>query len=188
MGMFTRIIDTDGTEFQIKCGEDECETFHLGDTVTWEIHPDRPGKGKLLDDIYDGLDAWVLIKDHVVQAIVPRTDVAHALLIQEFGDIEPYDRAWWTETAWLQYDLKECQHALDDLAHELNQAQEEQAFLTSIIGLDDAAIASLRKEWYHKRLVTTMSGMLRTEMNYQGIARQVFKIEPLENDISKGAL
>ena len=79
MGMFTTVKATDGMEVQFHCGWDDCETYSIGDTVKWEVIPDCAGEGKLLDGVYQGYaskdgqdlgDKWVVIENHVIQAIL----------------------------------------------------------------------------------------------------------------------
>src|SRR5271157_6644683 len=76
MGCFTTIIHPiDGRGLQIKCGYDVCETYHVGDNVSWYVDKYWPKSGYLLDDVYDSFDDdWVIIKDHIVAAVVPRSE------------------------------------------------------------------------------------------------------------------
>ena len=73
MGMFTSVVHPDdGRELQIKCGTDDCERYHVGDTVNWFIRKERPKSGKLVDGVYQAYDDdFVVIKDHKIVAVVP---------------------------------------------------------------------------------------------------------------------
>lgn len=105
MGMFTTIVDRPGgPEYQIKCGYDELERYHLGDEVAWYVDSDYPGCGKLLDGFYDGTaskqedDRRVVIKGHRVVAIEPISMSFPEL--QAKYQIKPPPRSWWTAKAW----------------------------------------------------------------------------------------
>jgi hypothetical protein len=113
MGMYTSIIHPDdGRELQIKSGWDDCETYHVGDIVEWFVAEDCPREGKMLDDVYDsfsdkGEDDWVVIKDHVVFAVIPRTENEYGdrqILRDRFG-IKDLPDSEWTDEAWAEKKL-----------------------------------------------------------------------------------
>jgi hypothetical protein len=154
MGMFTTIIDPTGCgrELQIKCGYDDCDTYHVGDTVDWKIWPDKPGVGKLLDGVYEsysdrGVDDWVVIREHRIRELVPRDSllgqVGESGLLNYFK-IEPFERRWWTEAAWVRRELEEAKERL-------KEAEREVAFLGSLDGKTEEEIAAHRdkqlKSW-----------------------------------------
>jgi hypothetical protein len=115
--MFTSVYDADGVEYQIKTGWDDCDSYRLGDPVKWSIEKDHPGDGTLLDGVhrgcgYPGGDAFVVIKDHRIAAIVPVEPIdpdrdylwsdprsQYSRLMAEWQPVE-YERSWWTEEAW----------------------------------------------------------------------------------------
>jgi hypothetical protein len=59
MGMFTSVAHPEtGEEVQFKTGIDDCDWVTLGEEVPWQIWPDMPGRGKLLDGVYWGTDKY----------------------------------------------------------------------------------------------------------------------------------
>lgn len=168
MGMFTTIIHpVTGEDVQIKCGYDDLETYHVGDTVNWFIDKDWPKYGKLLDDVYLGYnkaydDTWVIIKDHIVLAVSDRNfndeeetyeNLKTRYNIQEVPDNE------WSEEVWAKYvDLK-------------NKSDEKyQKYLESISHLSGNA-----------RLAAILTYPLRERLNYESVARKCFTINQIED-------
>jgi len=114
MGVYTSIIHpVDGRELQIRSHYDMCETYKMGDNVKWVIYREWPKTGMLLDDVYEsysgkGLDDWVVIKDHIVAAVVPRTESGYANYmfirlqygVQELPDSEWTKEGWERKQAW----------------------------------------------------------------------------------------
>ncbi len=117
MGMYTSIHDAEGVEHQIKCGDDYCERFNIGDEVP--AHPDlgSPLEGYLLDDVYDAYSdvcetwTWVIIKDRKIHAVVTRTedplapgtlldrDIDYAFLYQKY-EIKALPHDTWADEDW----------------------------------------------------------------------------------------
>jgi len=100
MGMFTTIIH-EGQELQIKHGWDDCDVYQVGDRIEWSPDPRYPGDH--IDGVYDSCsedrsDPWVVIKDCVIVAVVPRRHGAVDLVMQ-YGITAP-DRNLWTPEQW----------------------------------------------------------------------------------------
>lgn len=118
-------------------------------------------------------DYYVIIKDHKVVAVEPRR-YKKALLGEDYYEeryeITPYEREWWTETEWLKTELKAREY-------DLKEASEAVAFLKSCVGKTDDEIKQMR----HNRWVYDMGAALREVMNYESLARQIFKVTPVEN-------
>lgn len=170
MGMFTSIIDpkTEIT-YQIKCGWDDCETFKVGDRVPSKIYPKYPGEGYLLDDVYDGCsypgkDAWVVIKDSFIVAIEPRTEdndyekqESDYDRLRRKYQIKDYPRNLWNEEGWRLKEEREAKYE-----------KENQEFLASIAHLPPK-----------ERFAQIFARPIRQMMSYQGIARQILKVEKI---------
>lgn len=162
MGTFTSIIHPDdGRKLQIYSGIDDCETYRVGDTVNWFVSKDYPRSGKLLDGVYDSYDDdWVVIKDHKVHAVVPRTDNGYGdyeIIKSRFGIQDLPDSAW-SEKGWARK---------RELDAKLEKEQEE--FEESIKHLPP-----------HKRFAAVLARPISRMLNYEGIARKILDIEPLE--------
>jgi hypothetical protein len=165
MGLFTSVIHPDdGRELQIKSGIDDCETYHVGDEVHWFVDRQFPRRGKLLDDVYDsfsgrGPDDWVVIKDHKIHAVVPRTENGYAdyqSLREQFG-IEDLPDSEWTEEGWKWKREREekCR-------------KENEEFRKSIAHLPPK-----------EQLALCLARPLSKQLGYAGIARRILKIDPL---------
>jgi hypothetical protein len=177
MGMFTTIIHPeDSRELQIKCGFDDCEIYSLGEEVWWEIWPDKPGRGKLLDGVYTshsdrGDDDFVLIKNHRVVGIMPKVESPKGVynractLATLFG-ITPYERNWWTESAWAKEELRQ-------VALEIESLQEKAKLLEACIGKSDEDIVKLREEHRAELLIKP----ILTVIGYESLTRQMFPIK-----------
>jgi hypothetical protein len=156
MGMFTSVIDPiDGTEHQIKCGYDDCDTYHVGDSVDWYINKSCPRSGKLLDDVYDSYDGmWVVIKDHVVVAVLPESygdynSIKEKFQVQDLPDSE------WPEESWIK-------------SRELEEKRKKEydEYLQSISHLSG-------KEHFAAILAYPMI----RELSHESIGRKIFSIE-----------
>jgi hypothetical protein len=170
MGMFTSITHPqDGRELQIKCGYDNMETYKVGDPVDWEIWPDKPGTGKLLDGAYDsysnGPDDWVIIKDHRVFAIVSRDSdlgkTGETGLTMFYGLVQ-FEASWWTPSAWNKHHLREAEA-------KKKQLEEDIEFFKDCLGRTDEEIIALRK----KRFTQAMGAFVRESLTGQSFARQI---------------
>lgn len=125
MGMYTSVILDDGTDVQFKTGWDDCDRFKVGDPVPWRVIPDNPPEGFLLDGVYDAVSGryspearkeiysgwWVVIKDHRIHEVVPRTadEVSYAQECHLFHRyaLEHPDPKLWTEAAWASKALRD---------------------------------------------------------------------------------
>lgn len=164
MGMFTSIIHpVDGRELQIKCGYDDCETYHVGDTVNWYVNKSWPKSGKLLDDVYDsysnnGPDCWVVIKDHIVVAVVS-SDRDYDSIKEEY-QVKDLPDSEWPDEAW------ERQRQLEDSTKE--KWAEYEKSISHLSGKE--------------RFAAIFAYPLRQNLNYESIARSMFKISPIEEE------
>jgi hypothetical protein len=160
MGLFTSIIHPeDGRELQIKCGQDACEWFRVGDDVGAQPDPYNPGSGYLLDDVYDsysdrGEDDWVVISGGRVVAVEPRSE--DPSLLRAKYNVHPPPREWWTEEAW---------------ANKAQREAEAKADLDKFMG----SISHLPEE---ERLAKAMIYPIMRTLGYASIARRAFSIEP----------
>ncbi len=95
MGNFTRIIHpTDGRELQIKLGKaDQCDTYKVGDRIV-SLH--------VKDGVYaslsmGGVDDFVLIRENVVETVLPRRNMVSDLSGGGIEvAIEMTEDAWWS--------------------------------------------------------------------------------------------
>lgn len=172
MGMFTRIIHpTDGRELQIKAGWDDMEEYKVGDEVNWKIFPEYPGEGKLLDGVYESFsnrgDCYVVIEDHQVSSIIERnSDSAQLEYIKNLNEevLVPFKREWWTESAWVEKEIKE-------LKRELKHKKEQLDFLKTLVGKSDEEILKARQEHFASVMAESVSKMV----GYSSLVRKIFK-------------
>jgi hypothetical protein len=163
MGTYTNIRHPeDGRELQIHTGWDDCDYYNVGDTVDWSLSPLQPGCGTLLDGAYPsyserGDDDWVIIKDHKVHAVIPRgEDIYEGSLWKRFALQSP-PRDLWTEEAWAEKEKRQ----------ELARAEYED-FRRSIAHLPPK-----------EQLAMALARPLMRRLEWAGIGKEVFKIEPL---------
>jgi len=153
--MFTSIIDpVDGKELQIKCGYDDCETYHVGDYVNWYINKSYPRSGKLLDDVYDSYEgSWVVIKDHIVVAVLPESSGDYNSIKEKF-QVQDLPDSEWPEKSWIKYrELEE------------KYKKEYDEYLQSISHLSG-----------HEKFAAILAYPLRRELSYESISRRIFSI------------
>jgi hypothetical protein len=170
MGMFTTIVAPNGKLCQIKTGWDNCDTYKVGDKISWEPDPRYPGEH--IDGIHLGFgksdnDTCAVIKDCVVTAVLPRrwdrpTDIQIAMLKKRYG-IKPPDRALWPEEAWTEKEARD---------KEAKERQEEW----------DRKHAHLSSS---ERMSAAMAEMILQKMNEPSLAR---KILPPKEQVSPIAL
>ena len=175
MGVFTSIIHpVDGRELQIKSWMDDCETYHVGDVVNWHVFMKLAGAGKLLDDVYDsysdrGVDDWVIIKYHKVMAVEPRSNPNDSvddrtLLRQKYKITDP-PREWWSAEVWAEH-----QHICEENEKEFVEQNKRLKHLPPI-----------------GRIEAMLSEAIGKQLDYQGIVRQIFSVNPLTTeDKAKG--
>ena len=177
MGMFTEVRHpVDGRLLQIMGGGDACEVLSVGDPVGFHIDPEYPGVGDFLDGYYGsysdrGKDAYVIVKDHKIHAVVDLADAKDVDLYARF-EITPFERSWWSESVWLARDL-------DRASADLEEARARHDFLSSLEGLSDAEIKERREAHKHNQLIASVSRLIGTRLNYQSIGRKLFTVEPL---------
>lgn len=129
MGSFTQVDLDAATHVQFHTGDDQCQTYKVGDPVHWSVNTRDAGVGCCLDGVYHGeaYDGradlkghyWVVIKDHVLVAVVPveRNDpddaetcarhgifkdghaAQQAYVAARYGVVEPPIEAW-PDSAW----------------------------------------------------------------------------------------
>jgi len=118
MGAYITAIHPDtGERVEFLGGGDSSNVYRVGDAVDWRINLDWVGHGLLLDDVYDArvvpdtIDqrpsterAWVVVKDHVLTAILPIPDAEsdpwarYDDIRSAFGIEEP-DPSLWSDMA-----------------------------------------------------------------------------------------
>jgi len=161
MGMYTSVVHPeDGRELQIKCGEDVCETYKVGDDVGAKPDPQNPESGYLLDDVYEsysnrGEDDWVIISGGKVIAVEPRNEDP-ALLRAKYNVLPP-PREWWPEETWERKAQLEAQ----------SKARLDQ-FMESISHLPEG-----------ERLAKALAYPLMRTIGYESIGRKLLNVEPL---------
>ena len=175
MGTFTTIIHPDdGRELQIKTGGDVCDTYHLGDDVKWDIGY-YPQTGALLDGVYssysdNGVDDWVIIKDHKVHAVHKYVDChcqdcgdycknneCESSLLK-FYDVKLPEDSLWSKKAWNEKNKLEKK-----------SKKEFDKFKKSISNLNP-----------NEQFAALLSYPLREMRNYISIGRKLFKIEKMK--------
>lgn len=178
MGMFTTIINpVSGIDYQIKCGDDICKTYTLGDYVDPSPSEYSPGSGYLLDDVYNGYDttgsAWVVIKDGYVKEIVPYTWVesdnedddgcynpcSDFDLKAKYQITEP-PREWRSEELWQEKE-----------ARELKYAEENAAWKATISHLSPK-----------EQLGMSIAKIFNRRLNYADLLKLMITVEPLSKD------
>lgn len=180
MGMYTSVILDDGTELQFYCGYDNMERYRQGDPVKWEIWPDKPGEGKLLDGIYDATPMYkgrppgdlVVIKDHKIFFAGKPKGVFDA------AQFVVWERSWWTELAWLKKDLSDRKYELQSLMEDKMLLEEEIAFLSSLVesGASEIDIVTKREEFRVNRVKSAISDMVNFSLNRASLTRQVMGV------------
>ena len=156
--MFTSCYDALGIEHQIKCGNDECEHFRIGDYVKSHIIGDHYESGYLLDDVYqaygNGFDgcSMVIIKKCRLHAVIYPDKITENEY-KEFG-IRRASKFHWSKEVFQKH----------------QQAQEK---------------AKLEREEYKKQvkpnlissqqLAAMLIAPLKTRMNYASMARELFR-------------
>jgi len=177
MGLYTKIIDKDGEEIQIKVGEDNLETYNIGDTVPWEIG-DEAGTGNFIDGVYFGYgkrlengvfeEKAVIIKDHKIHDVVPINHSYEYLL--EHYEIKSYDRSWWGEEAWFQKELKDVERDYE-LAKDLLEHKKSLISLTP----------EQREKKKYELAAKYMSDYLIESMQRESLLRRVFSTKEVSN-------
>ncbi len=129
MGAFSTIVDEHGRQWQIKTGDDNYETFNLGEAVAAQIFPDRALSSKLQDGAYLGNYAefdkttctttyhqkYVVIKGGIAMCLLePEYDPPGSGIIKDgecgqadaialrYGCVEPPVESW-TDAAWAEH-------------------------------------------------------------------------------------
>ena len=175
MGMFTTIVHPEpgNSDLQIKTGDDECETFRVGDRIPWAAS--QWNVNSHIDGIYEGIanpyssDCWVVIKDCTVVAIEPRTSCQVSSADDEDG--ESFD----TSILWDKYGLAapdpglwtEEQHAYHDEMRRDVKADLDKRF----------AEARARMPADVPDYVVAMGAMLSRRMDYASIGRSTFLVQ-----------
>jgi hypothetical protein len=166
MGMFTTIIDPlTNKSYQIKSGNDDCETYKVGDKVKSWINPNWPESGKLFDDVYSGYgenenSAWIIIKDSIVSAIEPWDEERgwdDYQVLRDKYQIQDLPRETWSEEVWKKH---------DELKAKFDAEYKE--FEKTLEGLSGP-----------ERLGAILARSIRRRLNYSSYARNIFIVEPL---------
>jgi len=161
MGMFTSIIHPkDGHELQIKTGWDDCDTYHVGDTVPFKIVTDIFESGGIFDDVYDsysksGRDDWVIIKNHKIVAV--RSKRCKYIDLKKQYKIRKLNKNLWTKKAYEEYKLQQKKFR-----------EEEKKFN-----------ASLKGKSTKEKLIAIMCRPIKDMPFREGFARKVLKVEPI---------
>lgn len=183
MGMYTSVIIGKDSELQFKSDVDDCETYRIGDVVNWKIWPDQPGIGKLLDGVYEAvlvgnkteIQYSVVIDNHRV-IYAGRADV-----FVNTEKIVPYQRGWWSESAWLKKDQEDAEQRLRIAKEEVESLRKEIAFLSTLEGLDDSEIADRRKKFYNGRLQDALVSGLIEITSRPSLTRQLLMVTPAKS-------
>lgn len=117
MGMYTTVIHPKGHDVQIKTGDDDLETYEVGDEVNWKVDSHMAGWGTLLDGVYLGCgypdpDAWVVIKDHKIHAVVdydPEDEETHEGSLMKRFDVQAPPRELWSEKLWEEKAVRDAE-------------------------------------------------------------------------------
>ena len=175
MGMFTRFVHPkDGREIQVKTYLDDLEEYRVGDLVNWEIWPESPGIGKLLDGVHDGLsyigeekaDCYVVLWHHRYVGVIERGEQVLAEQLEKI--IPEYERSWWLESAWVKKEIHELELGIEF-------KQERLDFLKSLSGKSEEEIQEAYVKWMEKVMCAPIEKML----GWEDMARQLFKVQPL---------
>lgn len=159
MGMYTTIIHPDdGRELQIKTGDDDLEVYHVGDEVDFKVNPDWVYSGKLFDGVYRGCgytgeDAWVVIKNHKVEAV---ENLSYSIneLTKKY-DIKELDKSLWTEEAWDRH------KKLEEEYKKRQEKIEKEADSRGLTG--------------RERMSFILSFFIRENLKSESLARQILK-------------
>ena len=175
MGMFTSVRHPqDGHELQIKTGWDSCDWYDVGDEVKWSIDKQFPGSGTLLDGVYRSHDDHlIVIKDHIIKAVenppikhgsvdIDAISVKEEQLIEKY-DIRPLPRELWSEELWDERERREIKYEREALEF---RDEMERGNVTP-----------------KQQLAYWMTRPLRNQLNYTSIARKLFSVQPLPQNI-----
>ena len=160
MGMYTSIIHPKySRELQIKTGFDDCERYHIGDTVRFYVNKDIFGYGGIFDGVYDSMsnkgdDDWVIIKDHKIIAIRSRKRNKYQDLIKQYKIKKPSKKLW-TERAYQKHKIQQAKFR-----------EENRKFNASIKHLPP-----------NERFAAILGRPIKEMMKRQGFARRVFKLK-----------
>jgi hypothetical protein len=161
MGMYTSIIHPkDGRELQIKTGNDSCDTYKVGDTVSFFVNKNIFGCGGIFDGIYSsysdkGPDDWVIIKNHKV-VLVKAKKFKYETLIKKYKIKEP-NITLWTARAYQEHRRRQ---------KELKE--ENDAFMKSIKNLSP-----------EKKMGAILSRPLAKSIGWESLTRKTFVVEKL---------
>lgn len=157
MGMFTSCYDEYGNEHQIKCGHDNCDSFHLGEYVKSYVIEGYYGEGYLLDGVYEEwTNSIIIIKKCRLHTIIQSDKVTGNEFVEyEIRDPSKYH---WSLEVFEQYQKKQ---------EEIRLEREEYA----------RKIVNVPSE---KRLAFAMIGPLMRRRDYSSIARTLFTERPIE--------
>ncbi len=170
MGVWTNIKHRD-RNLQIRSGGDDYETYKVGDTVKWKIDPYEPGQGKLFDGVYEVEDddtLWVVIHEHVVMCVIPRTPDESVEQMEALFGIVQYDRDWWSHTLWRKIDLRNAEFEFEGARLKLKYAKED-------INCTDAEVKT--KSW--QRVVNMISDAVITKLSSPSFARKTLPAKPV---------
>ena len=182
MGMYTRIELSAIVIVQIKFGDDNLDTYCIGDIVPRQINENHPGQVTFGDDVYHGYiegdaaedgsdEAWVVVKDGAIHAAIPHNALLQKLgsqsliydyLMAEYG-IETYEHSWWPEEMWFQKRLEDAERSFED-------ARERYEFLKACEPLSQEQRDLANKHWIGQALAEP----LRRAMFGPGLAYKIF--------------
>lgn len=203
MGMFTTIIDKNKESYQIKCGYDDCETYHVGDIVNWYIDKNNPGCGKLFDGVYDGICCikrttyktnhitkslkakygWIVITNHKVVGVFNKRHSQEKL--REQWSVEAWKHEWWSEQAWLEYYIKQAKCELEHAKWLIVRHTNSLNFLKDLRNKQLSA-KNIRNEiaqYKQRDLAEIIVAPLINMINYEGFARKIFKVKKLRKEV-----
>lgn len=173
MGYYTTIKDNE-QEWQIYTGDENFQTYRVGDKVDFQINRKRFGDVSLEDDVYQGWGdskkCWIVIKDHIVNSIHCVVDDStygwynKRYELYEKYEIKPVDKKEWSLTVRVKYRVKEAKRKI---AYSVERFYDNHWVLRGA--------TPMQKLGYH------LSKPVRLKLDYSGIFRKAFRTEPIYN-------
>lgn len=111
------MVGTNGDRWQFKTGHDQMQDYRIGDDVPYRKNEDLAMDIEWPDGVYDGAnerddtdarDAWIVIKDHKLAAIVQKCAYSYLQTVGMYAIREPHLDDW-SADARLAYHLKEAE-------------------------------------------------------------------------------
>jgi len=176
--MYTR-VESDHKIIQIRCGNDFCDNYKIGDTVPFYVDPEIYGSACFTDGVYDGLEEgnnnydryWVIIKDSKIEAVYKEDEIDCV--------IDPDDSVY--------AQIQEFLIKKYDISSEYNLYSPE------CLERKRLEIEAHQKEWEEKvahlssdeKFLAALVAPISVSYNYDTIAKNLLSMESLPDGVPK---